>query len=60
MSMRDQMTRGLARRGAAQGVYPLKKQPQGRKMKKMGAPLEFTDAQNVIAETRRKLNIGQR
>jgi DNA-binding transcriptional regulator YiaG len=28
-------------------------------MKKMGAPLEFTDAQNVIAETRRKLNISQ-
>ncbi|MCL1889116.1 MAG: helix-turn-helix domain-containing protein [Desulfovibrionaceae bacterium] len=27
--------------------------------KKMGAPLEFSPADNIVAETRRKLNISQ-
>ena len=28
-------------------------------MKKLGAPLELTDAQNLVAETRRRLGISQ-
>jgi DNA-binding transcriptional regulator YiaG len=28
-------------------------------MKKMGRPLEMSKADNIVAETRRKLNIGQ-
>ena len=33
--------------------------PKDQKMKKLGAPLELTDAQNVVAETRRSLGISQ-
>jgi DNA-binding transcriptional regulator YiaG len=29
-------------------------------MKKMGRPVEIPTAENIVAETRRKLNIGQR